>query len=384
VYTIIVENFLYFYKLFIGGIRLSKSKGLFISKETLCEYYFEEAMGIKSIAEMHHCDNDVIRRLNRTYGIELDPNIWRDGINQHIRKLLLTNTKLTDRQKSLVIGGILGDGTLAYYKVDHKECKNVYFSIAQTFRRVEFLNWFKNELTPFTPFKLTVFNSPPNEGYSVNLKTIAWDEFTALYPLFYTKKEEKRIKVVPNNIVDYLDELALAVWFMGDGHTDKSYSTISTQSFTMETMDLLKDALVTRYQLISHIRVTTAGPILNFHSKDGGNRLLHKIIDHLMVEDFYYKRLVKNFTIEEMRQSILKRDNNTCKICSNTKNISVHRIDSNINFVSDNILTICSNCSYKIQRRPNFWKNILLNIQGLDMSFEELISLYKKSPIEQK
>lgn len=80
-----------------------------------------------------------------------------------------------------------------------------------------------------------------------------------------------------------------------------------------------------------------------------------------------------------LRNEIIKRDNNCCRVCSSTKSLSVHHKDSNgqnkpkeqRNNKKNNLITLCHCCHIKLhhwQRRNNL---LLLNNQ-------EIIKVVKK------
>lgn len=259
-----------------------------ITKEQLEYYFFTEALSLKQAAERYRCSAYTIRRRVKEYNIKLDPSIWSKGyMSPYLRKLLVQGVELTPRQESIVVGCVLGDGCLQVVNTNGNAC----LEFEQTYKRKGYVEWLREELQPFVPRPLAKYTGYAFgvESTSVRLGTVFHPEFTRFYSMFYPEGK----KVVPENIGDYLGELALTVWYEGDGNTDGSTSTIATQSFTIPECELLLKVLHEKFDLEGHIRTITDKPdqpILYFRTKTGGHKRLHDIIDPLLHNTFEYKK----------------------------------------------------------------------------------------------
>jgi len=90
---------------------------------------------------------------------------------------------------------------------------------------------------------------------------------------------------------------------------------------------------------------------------------------------------------KEATKIVLERDNNTCKICGRSEDmvLRVHSIDDTLDFVEDNLITLCSTCNTnKMYRRKEFWKKTLSDIvKGvISPTVNELYALEQGSPVE--
>ena len=140
---------------------------------------------------------------------------------------------LTQQQKSLIIGTLLGDG---YLRIIPKR-KHALLEINHSFAQKEYVDW-KYEILK------NISGSPPKMRKG-NGSRIAYrfyskqlPELTALYQLFY--RETK--KIIPVNLT--LDPTSLAVWFMDDGgrcRTNDVYP--NTQQFSVQDQKKLVRAL---------------------------------------------------------------------------------------------------------------------------------------------
>ena len=155
---------------------------------------------------------------------------------------------LTLDQRSLLIGSLLGDGTMrlgegarnANYKVEHGLVQKSY-----VFWKYELLKSF----VPTEP-KLSYRYDPVKGKYPKSwwFRTIRHPLLTEIYNLWYVGDGYRTgRKIVPHNIEDNLTPPALAIWIMDDGSYSRGTITISTYSFTTDEIELLCEALRNRY-----------------------------------------------------------------------------------------------------------------------------------------
>jgi hypothetical protein len=156
--------------------------------------------------------------------------------------LMRDSVHLTDVQRSMLIGTLLGDGSL----VETSSKKNFRLKIEHGSAQRGYAFWKYECLKPFvlTPPKF----QPRNRSWM--FRTISHPELTVLGDLFY----KKRRKIVPAEIASFLrDAISLAVWFMDDGSKNRNDGLIlNTQSFTKHETERLKDCLSTNFD-IDHV-----------------------------------------------------------------------------------------------------------------------------------
>ena len=143
--------------------------------------------------------------------------------------LLNDNTvgSLTQEQKSIIIGTLLGDG---YLRIVPGR-KNAFLEINHSISEKDYVDWKYQKLK-------NLVKSPPKTRKGKG-KRIAYrfftrqhPEITELYQEFYQNRE----KITPNL---KLNPLIIAVWFMDDG--SKSYRTcyLNTQRFSLQSQKRL-------------------------------------------------------------------------------------------------------------------------------------------------
>jgi len=149
---------------------------------------------------------------------------------------------LTSTQKSIVIGSIIGDGSLR--RASGR--KNALLEVNHSFDYKEYVDWKYDKLKD-------IVITPPkprrgNEGrVAYRFTTRSIPEITELYNKFYANGR----KFIPNDIK--LDPLVMAVWFMDDG--SKSYKSLylNTQRFNSEDQKILMDKLFKQWNILSSL-----------------------------------------------------------------------------------------------------------------------------------
>lgn len=151
------------------------------------------------------------------------------------RKSKMGNTvgSLTESQRSIIIGTILGDG---YVRIVSGR-KDAFLEINHSISQKEYVDW-KYEMLQ------TICKSGPTarKGNGARIAyrftTRQHPEITELFTSFYQEGE----KVIPDNIE--LNPLMLAVWFMDDGSFCRASDVyINTQQFAHTHQERLQEML---------------------------------------------------------------------------------------------------------------------------------------------
>ncbi len=138
----------------------------------------------------------------------------------------LKTVPFTERQKSIVVGCVLGDACLH----PNWSSTNYTLKITRSEKQKEYIDWQHEQLKPFV---LT----PPRwyeKTHSYTMRTISHSDLTSLYREFYPDGK----KILPEKMKEYIkNPLTLALWFMDDGNAIRSKGVLrgyhlNTQSFT--------------------------------------------------------------------------------------------------------------------------------------------------------
>lgn len=176
--------------------------------------------------------------------------------SKHCQKKWLAIKKsavLTSSQKSLIIGSMLGDGTMRM----GEGAVNVNFKIEHGLMQKEYVMWKYKILKPLvlTQPNLSFRYKENGSKYAKSwwFRTIRHQLFTELYIRFYTRNGYKcGKKIISDEITDNINPIVLAVWIMDDGSYSRGKIDISTYSFSPPEIQLLQSALVSKYDIHSN------------------------------------------------------------------------------------------------------------------------------------
>jgi hypothetical protein len=187
--------------------------------------------------------------------------------------------ELTERQRAVLVGTLLGDGCLAKHGRFHRlhvKHKSAHRALAElkyeVFRNLvsmplhEFDQKLANKLYPCVQFA-TRTSAALSEWHS----------------RFYQSGR----KIVPTDVAALLNPLALAVWLMDDGAADYAGVTFQTHSFVDSEVELLVAALESEFGLTANSRSNRGGKII-YVRKQSLDRLREAVAPHLLPE-FDYK-----------------------------------------------------------------------------------------------
>jgi hypothetical protein len=154
---------------------------------------------------------------------------------------------LNGEQRSVIIGSLLGDGTLL--RTTAGWCFRVHHSLKQR----ALVEWKYNILT-------AVVRTPPREcGPGVYFRTVTLESLADLRRHFYAGARKR----VPLRLLELeLDALALAVWVMDDGSRDGGQIRLNTQCFTIEDAAALAALVRAKFGVEMRINLDKGKPRL--------------------------------------------------------------------------------------------------------------------------
>jgi len=172
------------------------------------------------------------------------------------RNLVQNSLSLTNYKNSLlpldihiiniIRGGLLGDLTGIRRSNHPTDC----LKIEQNFDKFEYVDHLYNVLYDFigTPPSIRdIKGGGAADRQSYWFRTYSHPELAKIITPFYHYNPEllSVIKIIPNDIDQWLNECVLAYWFMDDGSKTKKTYYLNTQSYTLEDQQKLKNALKT-------------------------------------------------------------------------------------------------------------------------------------------
>jgi hypothetical protein len=207
---------------------------------------------------------------------------------------------LTDLQKDIIIGGLLGDGSISQPKI------NSFFIKSQSLERKEYLEWHSKILNPYSIEILDEIYSDEKliggkkgviiERIKIDKKLVGHRTRTHQHPEFTELRKKwypNGIKIVPKDIV--LTPQSIAIWYFDDGSNCVKNRTavLCTQCFTLDEADLLCQKL-NKFNLMPKIIKAVSQytgremPMLKF-SKQSYDNLIALVTPYCLWDCFKYK-----------------------------------------------------------------------------------------------
>ena len=184
-----------------------------------------------------------------------------------------TAGSLTKVQESILIGSLLGDGTM-------RKKINAYLEINHAYSQKPLVDWMYNQFKNLviTPPKWRRGNGS-REAYRFFTRSLP--EFTPFYNEFFTNGK----KIIPDSLK--LNALSLAVWFMDDGSKSRSAIYLNTQQFSVDEQKKLIFVLKDQFGLDSTLNKDKI--YFRIRVRSESSKKMVKIIEKYILPNFRYK-----------------------------------------------------------------------------------------------
>lgn len=220
----------------------SRRKILKPTKEALSNMLYKQNMSPYQIADALGYSQggwSNIYAYCRKYDLHID-----FSVNSELR-----NTELTNRQKDIALGTLLGDGYLR--PTNGNSANHSYaLSLCHGEKQLDYLNWKYNEFSNFVTTKKLRINTRQFHGNAptYSFSTISHPFFNEIHDICYCRNGKKDIC---KEWLDRLSPLSIAVWYMDDGSLNKRYHTIvlCTNSFSQEGQQLAINFFKEKYDI---------------------------------------------------------------------------------------------------------------------------------------
>jgi len=194
--------------------------------------------------------------------------------------LIKKSFSLSQIQKSVLIGTILGDGKLQF------RGRNCRLHIKHALEQLPLVEYKRKIFSNITSMEVRKFQQIVGEGvYNfAEFVTLTHPEFTRYYHLFYPSFK----KIVPEKIDQLLiNPLSLAVWFMDDGSADYAGAALNTHSFVEDDIEILMMMIRRNFDIKTNKRLNKGKWIIYFPKASMPR--LESIIGKYLLKDFKYK-----------------------------------------------------------------------------------------------
>jgi len=172
-----------------------------LSKEELRDDYIC-CRSIKKIATKYNSTFNTVKKYLEKFNIDTDD-------------LLKSHYGLTEIQKRLIVGGLLGDGGVYSGGI-----RGFYYKESHTVEQLDYLKWkvklfgsmIEDDLYPYT--KISDLGL---ESYEVSFRTLKCVEIASYRELFYREIDGVPFKIIPETVLYNLDPFTLSIWYFDDG-----------------------------------------------------------------------------------------------------------------------------------------------------------------------
>lgn len=206
---------------------------------------------------------------------------------------------LTDEQKSVIIGTVLGDGRMELRK------KNPRLRIDHAAAQKEYVFWkydiFKNIATREPHILYETDKRSGVVGMRWYFSTKALSELHEYYALFYQGKKKIIRKALINHLVH---PRSLAIWLMDDGYkrNDCDAIRLSTDCFLYEEQKILQQCLGKNFGICSALH--RKGTTWNVYIPCTAMEKVRVLISHYMIPSMRYKLPPRNDLIHQPMNQI--------------------------------------------------------------------------------
>lgn len=203
-------------------------------------------------------------------------------------------SSLSNRCREIILGSLLGDGSLRI----HRPYKNARFSFRHSTAQKEYFFWKVKEMKEISGNICTWEQNGERSwgGQMLRYQSLALEELTEVYRLTHRHNELH----IRRKWLNMLTPLSLCVWWLDDGSlvSDCRQGVLCTDGFQYSALMTIVQYFRTVWQLNPRIgRVSTTGPRSNqyrlwFRSSEELKRLLRIILPHLPVPSMIPKVLI--------------------------------------------------------------------------------------------
>lgn len=195
-------------------------------------------------------------------------------------KFIMDNTvgSLTELERSIIVGSLLGDG---YLRIIPGR-SDAFLEINHSIKAKDYVDYKFNSLKRICKSAPKERNT--NEGrIAYRFFTKQCQSLTEIYHLFYKNKR----KVIPKDLI--LDPLSIAIWYMDDGSKSRESDIyLNTQQFS----------IVDQKKLMTILRKNGINSRLNKDKKYYRIRILKESTDHFM-------KIISSYIIPSMQYKLV-------------------------------------------------------------------------------
>ena len=150
----------------------------------------------------------------------------------------------------MIIGSLLGDARLECRSKSIRAKHTARLRIHQSNKQKEYVFWkhenLKNLVSCGPRFTKVWHDEKRNKNhFSWYFHTRSDEILGSIHKLFYRDK----IKIVPKKLLELLEPMGLAVWYMDDGSNNGNSITLNTHNFSVSEQEMLQGLLFNKFKI---------------------------------------------------------------------------------------------------------------------------------------
>lgn len=206
-------------------------------------------------------------------------------------KLYKDSLVLTNEMRGIIVGLLLGDANLQTF-TSHGTTWRLRITQGND-NHYEYIQHLRTVLDPWTNMDLGTNHETTKDGKVYNkwyFNTLTFTQFAELGNAFYPlNSNNKRSKVIPSQISEWMTDKSLAYWFMDDGAKRSNVAAVRfcTESFTRDEVDLLISILKDKFDIIGTPNKDSNGWRISISTKSYGK--FYDLVKPHVIPSMMYK-----------------------------------------------------------------------------------------------
>lgn len=177
-------------------------------------------------------------------------------------------------QEQILLGSLLGDGCIV-----SRTSRNPVYKETHSIHQLAYIEWKASKLKPFVKDVRI-----GHKGTQAYITSVALPQLKFYYNVFYHKK-----KRIPVEALHWLDDLAVAVWYMDDGSISRNSKQvrIATHGFGLAETRMLQGWMAAKYGIDFYVYESGGYPVMTLQKRHN-SQFLNLVGPHI-VSSMRYK-----------------------------------------------------------------------------------------------
>lgn len=238
--------------------------------------------------------------------------------NMNNQKIELEKFDINEDVKQVLLGSLLGDGSLEI----NKEGKNAFYREVHSLKQKEYLIW-KNQFLKIFDTKFHEYSTYDKRTGKTYYSILLWSKTHTILTRYYNILYKERRKTISQELLNEINIFGLTIWYMDDGcyHYGDGRCQLGTDALSYQEHLLIKDWLSRIF-----------GINIQIHKRMKNNKESYTTV-LTKVETDKFLNLIEPFIIPNMYYKLghLKEENSSKIGIHNNKVIQYRKLEYQLN-----------------------------------------------------